>query len=237
MAKTALVTGGGRGIGAGIVDALAAEGWNVVFCGRTEPEKYAERVSAIEQKFGVGALYLRADIAEESAPELLLDKTLERFGALNALVRTTVAFTRMEGSKAFNVIPPDAWMAANIRLNPEDSSASALERIRRVVNDPDIEISGWETDEPSPISRTDCEGWRIVSESVSDTWNCASAPYLMVQCSDSRHYGLISDRVYRFSAMDMSAEERHMIHGNNERIRLEAICRAVEFFMRVMKQL
>lgn len=89
MAKTALVTGGGRGIGAGIVDALAAEGWNVVFCGRTEPEKYAERVSAIEQKFGVGALYLRADIAEESAPELLLDKTLERFGALNALVNNS----------------------------------------------------------------------------------------------------------------------------------------------------
>ena len=59
----------------------------------------------------------------------------------------------------------------------------------------------------------------------------------MVQCSDSRHYGLISDRVYRFSAMDMSAEERHMIHGNDERIRLESICRAVEFFMRVMKQL
>ena len=37
--------------------------------------------------------------------------------------------------------------------------------------------------------------------------------------------------------MDMSAEERHMIHGNNERIRLDAVCRAVEFFMRVMKQL
>ena len=157
-------------------------------------------------------------------------------GALNALVRTTVAFTRMEGSKAFNVIPPDAWMAANIRLNPEDSSASALERIRRVVNDPDIEISGWETDEPSPISRTDCEGWRIVSESVSDTWNCASAPYLMVQCSDSRHYAPISDRVYRFSAADMTDEERESIHGNNERIRIETVKRAVEFFIRVMKR-
>ena len=82
------------------------------------------------------------------------------------------------------------------------------------------------------------EGWQIVCDAVSGTWpGCIVSPYLMVQCSDSRHYGLISDRVYRFSAMDMSAEERHMIHGNDERIRLEAICRAVEFFMRVMKQL
>ncbi len=92
--------------------------------------------------------------------------------------------------------------------------------------------------EPSRVSRTDVEGWQIVCEAVSGTWpGCIVSPYLMVQCSDSRHYGLISDRVYRFSAMDMSAEERHMIHGNDERIRLEAICRAVEFFMRVMKQL
>ena len=59
----------------------------------------------------------------------------------------------------------------------------------------------------------------------------------MVQCSDSRYYGEISDRVYRFSAQDMTAEERGLIHGNNERVRLESVRRAVEFFIRVMRQL
>jgi carboxypeptidase PM20D1 len=58
----------------------------------------------------------------------------------------------------------------------------------------------------------------------------------MVQCADSRHYGRISDRVYRFSAMDMTAQERATIHGHNERIRLESIGRAVEFYIRLMQK-
>ena len=60
--------------------------------------------------------------------------------------------------------------------------------------------------------------------------------YLMVQCSDSRHYGPVSNHVYRFSAMDLTAEERSTIHGNNERIRTEVIGRAVEFYIRLMSQ-
>jgi carboxypeptidase PM20D1 len=58
----------------------------------------------------------------------------------------------------------------------------------------------------------------------------------MVQCSDSRHYGKISNHVYRFSAMDLTAEERSTIHGNNERIRLETLYASVEFFIRLMKK-
>lgn len=62
------------------------------------------------------------------------------------------------------------------------------------------------------------------------------APYLMVQCSDNRHYGRISDYVYRFSAMDLTAEERGTLHGNNERICVETVGRAVDFYVRLMRQ-
>jgi len=57
-----------------------------------------------------------------------------------------------------------------------------------------------------------------------------------VQCSDSRHYGKLSNHVYRFSAMDMTSEERATIHGNNERIRVEAISTVTEFYIRLMKK-
>ena len=158
-------------------------------------------------------------------------------GELNALLRTTAAFTQMQGSKAPNVLPPSASMVANLRLNPQDSVRGALGRIRAVVKDPDVELRVLRSFEPSPISRTDCEGWRRVSSAVAGTWRgCLVAPYLMVQCSDSRHYRRLSDKVYRFSAMDLTKEERASIHGNNEHIRLDTACRAVEFFIRVMKQ-
>ena len=159
-------------------------------------------------------------------------------GEMNALVRTTVAFTQMEGSSARNVIPPEAKMVANMRLNPADSVSSALDYLKKTVNDPEVEIRILESFEPSPISETDCPAWDKVASAVAGTWpGCIVSPYLMVQCSDSRHYGKISNHVYRFSAMDLSAEERATLHGNNERIRVETVGKAVEFFIRLMKQL
>jgi len=158
-------------------------------------------------------------------------------GEINALLRTTVAFTQMEGSAAPNVIPPQASMVANLRLNPADTVDSARTRIEKVIRDPSVTVTVGSNMNPSRVSLTDCDAWRKVEKAVAETWKgCLVAPYLMVQCSDSRHYGRISDKVYRFSAMDLTAEERATIHGNNERIRLDAAKRAVEFYLRLMKQ-
>ena len=158
-------------------------------------------------------------------------------GEMNALLRTTVAFTQMTGSAAPNVIPPEAKMVSNIRLNPEDSVESALAYLRKTVNNDEVQIVAPESFEPSRVSQTGCEAWEKVSAAVAETWpGCIVSPYLMVQCSDSRHYGRISDKVYRFSAMDLTAEERATIHGNNERIRVETAHSAVEFYIRLMKK-
>lgn len=156
-------------------------------------------------------------------------------GEINALVRTTTAFTQMEGSNARNVMPTEASLVSNMRLNPADTVAGAVEYLKKTVNDEDVELTVLESHEPSPISRTECESWDKVAAAVSQTWpGCIVSPYLMVQCSDSRHYRDLSEYVYRFSAMDLTSEERKTIHGNNERIRLETIARSVEFYIRLM---
>ncbi len=158
-------------------------------------------------------------------------------GEINALLRTTVAFTQATGSKAPNVIPPKASLTANLRLNPEDSVASAIQRIAATVKDANVTLTVESSMEPSPISETDCAAWDKVAAAVADTWpGCIVSPYLMVQCSDSRHYRDLSNHVYRFSAMDLTSEERKTIHGNNERVRVDCAKRAVEFYLRLMKQ-
>ena len=156
-------------------------------------------------------------------------------GEINALLRTTVAFTQASGSAAPNVIPTQAKMVANLRLNPADTMENALNRLKKVAKDSNVEISGTGMN-PSAVSETGCDAWNKVASAVSATWpGCIVSPYLMVQCSDSRHYCAISHHVYRFSAMDMTAEERASIHANNERIRVESIKRAVEFYIRLMR--
>ena len=124
-----------------------------------------------------------------------------------------------------------------MRRKPADNVAGAMERIRKTVGNDAVKLELGSHMEPSRISVVDCEAYARVASAVAGTWKgCLVSPYLMVQCSDCRHWGVLSDRVYRFSAMALTSEERKTIHGNNERIRLDSICNAVEFYIRLMQQ-
>lgn len=158
-------------------------------------------------------------------------------GNLNALLRTTIAFTQMQGSAAPNVIPPVASVVANIRINPDDSIKGVLDYLEKTIGDPDVKVEVKEGWEPSPVSRTDCEGYGRIARAVADTWtDCVVSPYVMVQCSDARHWGKLTDRAYRFCGYDVTSEELATIHGNNERIPLDVLRRNIEFYLRVVEQ-
>ncbi|NLF21905.1 MAG: 3-ketoacyl-ACP reductase [Lentisphaerae bacterium] len=84
--KTVLVTGGGRGIGAAIVEHLLDRGWDVAFCGRKPGSELAARVEALARRSGRRVRYVEADVAVRSDRERLLATVLAAFGALDALV-------------------------------------------------------------------------------------------------------------------------------------------------------
>ncbi|HUT50559.1 MAG TPA: SDR family oxidoreductase [Alphaproteobacteria bacterium] len=73
-----LVTGGGSGIGAGIVACLAAAGWQVVSAGR--------RAAALERGAAENVAVVVADIIDPGSVEALLQAVEERYGRLDALV-------------------------------------------------------------------------------------------------------------------------------------------------------
>ena len=158
-------------------------------------------------------------------------------GELNAMMRTTCAFTMMDASKASNVLPPDAKVVANLRLIEGDTPESVIEKIKKTINNDEIELKMVYGMKPSISSDMSSVGYKKLKNAIEQTWTEAVvSPYLMVACSDSRHFCRISDKVMRFSAMELTKQERGFIHANNERIPLEKIGTTVRFYVRLIKQ-
>ena len=159
-------------------------------------------------------------------------------GEINALLRTTCAFTQMEGSQGMNVIPAKAKIIANLRILPGETMETTLTHLKKAVKDPDISITKIDGMNPSVISNTESLGFTKISSAISDVWcDAIISPYLMFACSDSRHWGRISKNVYRFSPMLLTSEDRATIHGNDEKISLDAIVKIIEFYTRLLELL
>ncbi len=112
MRRTALVTGGTRGIGLGIADALAGEGSDLILCGR-RPEE--EVLAAINKLRGHGGRveYIPADLGIRADREGLLQESMDLFDSLHVLVN-------------------NAGMAPRERTSILEASEASFEEVMRV---------------------------------------------------------------------------------------------------------
>ena len=82
--QTAIVTGGGRGIGRAICQSLAGEGANIVIVARTERE--IRETARLVEKQGVRALAVKTDIRKEEEVINMVSKAVNAFGRIDILV-------------------------------------------------------------------------------------------------------------------------------------------------------
>ena len=157
-------------------------------------------------------------------------------GMIEAGARTTFALTRCSGSQAGNVIPSEAMMFANLRLMWGDTVESVMHRLSRIIDDDQVMIEPSLCTEPKPDSLM-TEGFDKLRCAIEATWpQAVVSPYLMVACTDSRHWRDICDNVYRFSGKQVTGAEKATVHGNNERIRVENTENGMKFFIRLLRQ-
>lgn len=83
--KTALVTGGSRGIGYGIAERLAKEGYNLLILGSSPYERVEENIESL-RKFGSSVLYHEGNLGSKESRDSYVDKALDNFGKIDLLV-------------------------------------------------------------------------------------------------------------------------------------------------------
>ena len=113
--RTAIVTGGRRGIGRGISEALAKAGLDVLIVDIEEDPDAADALTAV-QAAGAQGLFMKADIADLERHEAILDAARRLPGALSVLVNNAGVSSRQRGD-LLDVTPEsfDRCIAVNVR--------------------------------------------------------------------------------------------------------------------------
>ena len=86
--KTAVVTGGGRGIGFAICKQLSEDGFSVVVVSSSPGARYAENLNVL-RKQGTDSIYVQADISKADDRKRIVEEALVAFGAIHVLVNNS----------------------------------------------------------------------------------------------------------------------------------------------------
>jgi 3-oxoacyl-[acyl-carrier protein] reductase len=111
--RIALVTGGSRGIGAAIVQRLAADGYTVAFTYASSKSAADALVSTVGDAGGIALAY-QADAADEAAITAVIDSVVTRAGGLDVLVNNAGGGTWGELTE-LPVATIDSMISVNVR--------------------------------------------------------------------------------------------------------------------------
>ncbi|CAH0325913.1 Succinyl-diaminopimelate desuccinylase [Microbacterium sp. Bi128] len=156
----------------------------------------------------------------------------------NAMTRTTVAITTLEGSSGANVLAATAKANANIRVAVGETVEGTMALLRKIIRDPKVELRVVEGNDPSPVSPSSGAQWDLLADCIGQVFpEAIITPYIMMGGTDSRRFTGICGAVYRFAPFFMDVRARGSIHAVDEKIGLETLEQGVRFYETLMREL
>ncbi|HEY2776169.1 MAG TPA: M20/M25/M40 family metallo-hydrolase [Candidatus Binatia bacterium] len=157
---------------------------------------------------------------------------------LSAITHDTVSITSVHAGQKINVIPGAAEATVDCRLLPTTDPKEFVAEIRRIVDDPDIEVSVvYQHD--SGMSSMDTPVVSIAAEVVREKLGEDSflMPLLSPGFTDSHAYRAAGAQAYGFTPALLTREELATIHGHNERISVANMRLGTEVLFEVVRRL
>ncbi len=151
-------------------------------------------------------------------------RVLSRIPVFDAVIRTGISATMLEGGIRTNVIPTDATAKLNVRTLPGQSIDSVVKRLNVVIGDPlvDVTIATRGDDAPASDFRSPMFDAIRGSAQALDA-SLAVVPYLSTGATDSarlRNWGM---QAFGLLPFPMNQNDEDRMHGNDERIPLASL--------------
>lgn len=168
----------------------------------------------------------------------VLEHVLSGTNTTDAMLRTTKAPTMLEGSEAENILPQAASVFVNFRLHPRDDEASVLRHIRHQISQDHIDVDVLSVNAASAVSAHNNDAFAQLSQATRAVFgDIVVVPGLTIAGTDSGRYSTYAQNSYRFLPFVFTSDDIALLHGKDERISIDNLERAVQFYMVLMRGL
>ena len=153
-----------------------------------------------------------------------------------AMLQTTIAFTVQSGSDAYNVLPQEASVGANMRFIPHQGMKESLAIIEAKAARYGLETEVLHAnDYTEPVDIHD-EAFELFRRVVEETFpGLPSSPYVMTGATDAQFYQPICRNCLRFAPVIYGPEQMKGMHGLNENIEYNCLPGAVRFYKNLIR--
>ena len=159
---------------------------------------------------------------------------------LNSTLRTSISPNIIKGGYRSNVIPSEAEATLDIRALPDEDMAWFFDEMKKVIDDPAIEIVRGGNSRPgSPPSRLDTEAFRALEEANQRVYSTVTVPTMLTGATDMAQLRAKGVQCYGVGPMTDSEDgpKGFGAHSDQERLLEESIHKFVRFNLDIVLNL